>query len=93
MAGSFIATVVQYSIAFGLGIAGTVESHVNDGGSNVVLGYRGAYWLAMGFASVAFFLVVLFIRDDRFDPKVDTPEETSSDEEPIGDKREVGARV
>lgn len=93
VAGSFIATVVQYSIAFGLGIAGTVESHVNDGGTNVVLGYRGAYWLAIGFASVAFFVVVLFVRDNRFDSKVDAPEESSSDEEPIEDKREADAQV
>ncbi len=67
VAGSFIATVVQYSIAIGLGIAATVESHVNKGGSDIVLGYRGAYWLGIGFAAVAFFVVVLFVRDDRFD--------------------------
>ena len=66
VAGSFISTVVQYSIAIGLGIAATVESHVNKGGSDVVLGYRGAWWLAIGFAANAFFIVVLFIRDDRF---------------------------
>ncbi len=67
VAGSFIATVVQYSIAIGLGIAATVESHVNKGGTDIVLGYRGAYWLGIGFAAVAFFVVVLFVRDDRFD--------------------------
>ena len=67
VAGSFISTVVQYSIAIGLGIAATVESHVNKGGSDIVLGYRGAYWLGTGFASVAFFIVVLFVRDHRFD--------------------------
>lgn len=67
VAGSFIATVVQYSIAIGLGIAATVEAHVNKGGSDIVLGYRVAYWLGIGFAAVAFFVVVLFVRDDRFD--------------------------
>lgn len=67
VAGSFIATVVQYSIAIGLGIAATVESHVNKGGSDIVLGYRGAYWLGIGFAAVAFFIVALFVRDHRFD--------------------------
>jgi MFS family permease len=69
VAGSFISTVVQYSIAIGLGIAATVEAHVNKGGSDIVLGYRGAYWLGMGFAAVAFFVVVLFVRDHRFDGK------------------------
>ena len=67
VAGSFIATVVQYSIAIGLGIAATVEAHINKGGSDIVRGYRGAYWLGIGFGAVAFFVVVLFVRDNRFD--------------------------
>ena len=67
VAGSFISTVVLYSISIGLGIAATVEAHVNKGGSDIVLGYRGAYWLGIGFAAVAFFVVVLFVRDTRFD--------------------------
>ena len=67
VAGSFISTVVQYSIAVGLGIAATVESHVNKGGRDLVRGYRGAFWLGMGFAAVAFFVVVIFVRDHRFD--------------------------
>lgn len=75
VAGSFISTVVQYSISIGLGIAATVESHVNKGGSDIVLGYRGAYWLGIGFSAVAFFIVVLFVRDTRFDGKKDTPKE------------------
>ncbi|KAJ5574188.1 MFS transporter [Penicillium hispanicum] len=66
VAGSFISTVVQYSLALGLGIAATVEGHVNQSGHDVVLGYRGAWWLGMGFAAVAFFVVVFCIRDLRF---------------------------
>lgn len=67
VAGSFISTVVQYSIAIGLGIAATVEAQVNKGGTEIVLGYRGVYWLGTGFAAFAFFVVVLFVRDPRFD--------------------------
>ena len=67
VAGSFISTVVQYSIALGLGIAATVEEQVNQGGSDLVLGYRGAWWLGIGFSAVAFFIVVFFVRDHRFD--------------------------
>lgn len=67
VAGSFISTVVQYSIAVGLGIAATVEAHVNKGGSDIVLGYRGALWLGIGFAAVGFIVVVVFVRDHRFD--------------------------
>jgi hypothetical protein len=71
VAGSFISTVVQYSIAFGLGVAATIESHTNDGGKDIVSGYRGALWLGIGFAAVAFFIVVFFVRDNRFDKKGD----------------------
>ncbi|PYH84643.1 MFS general substrate transporter [Aspergillus uvarum CBS 121591] len=66
VAGSFISTVVQYSISIGLGIAATVEAHVNRGGDDVVRGYRGALWLGVGFAAIGFFIVALFVRDSRF---------------------------
>ena len=79
VAGSFIATVVQYSIAIGLGIAATVESHVNKGGKDIMLGYRGAYWLGIGFAALAFFVVVLFVRDHRFDGTHDAEEVKNDD--------------
>lgn len=61
VAGSFVSTVVQYSIAVGLGIAGVVEAHTR------LTGYRGAYWLGIGFAVLAFLVVVCFVRDHRFD--------------------------
>ncbi|PYH94526.1 MFS general substrate transporter, partial [Aspergillus ellipticus CBS 707.79] len=66
-AGSFISTVVQYAIAIGLGIAATVEAHVNQGGRDVVMGFRGPYWLGIGFAAVGLIIVVVFVRDHRFD--------------------------
>ena len=80
VAGSFISTVVQYSIAIGLGIAATVETHVNKGGSDILLGYRGAYWLGIGFAAVAFFVVVLFVRDNRFDGTKSAEKEVKSND-------------
>ena len=83
MAGSFISTVVQYSIAIGLGIAATVEAHVNKGGSDIVLGYRGAYWLGIGFAAVAFFVVVLFVRDHRFDGTKNAEKEVKSNDSTV----------
>jgi MFS family permease len=48
LAASLINTVVNYSISIGLGMAGTVESHVNDGGKNTLKGYRGAWYLGIG---------------------------------------------
>ena len=83
VAGSFISTVVLYSISIGLGIGATVEAHVNKGGSDVLLGYRGAYWLGIGFAAVAFCVVVLFVRDARFDGTKNAEKEIKSNEGPV----------
>lgn len=86
VAGSFVATVVQYSIAVGLGVAATVEAHVNKGGGDTVLGYRGAYWLGIGFAAVAFFVVVLFVRDHRFGgSRMDVETRVESSEGMVGE--------
>jgi MFS family permease len=78
VAGSFVSTVVQYSISIGLGIAATVEAHVNNGGKDIVRGYRGALWLGVGFAAIAFFIVVFFVRDSRFDKKDNEKDAASS---------------
>jgi len=80
VAGSFISTVVQYSIAIGLGIAATVETHASKGGKDIILGYRGAYWLGTGFAAVAFFVGILFIRDNRFDRTKNAKKEVQSND-------------
>ena len=83
VAGSFISTVVQYSISFGLGISATVEVHVNKDGSDVILGYRTVYWLGVGLAAISFIIVLLFVRDHRFDSEKDeggsTGEESSAE--------------
>lgn len=50
LAGSLVSTTVNYSISIGLGFAGTVESHVNNGGKDVLKGYRGALYMGVGFA-------------------------------------------
>jgi len=49
LAASLVNTVVNYSISIGLGMAGTVAGHVNDGGKNMLKGYRGAWYLGVGF--------------------------------------------
>ena len=69
VAGSFTGTVVLYAISLGLGIGATVEAHVNRHGADIVLGYRGALWLGIGFAAMAFFIVIIFVRDPRFTKK------------------------
>lgn len=51
LAASLVSTTVNYSISIGLGFAGTVESHVNDGGANTLKGYRGALYMGVGLAA------------------------------------------
>lgn len=52
MAASVVNTVVNYSISLSLGIAGTIERNVNQGGNDVLKGYHGALYLAMGLSGL-----------------------------------------
>lgn len=61
IAASLVNTVVNYSISIGLGMAGTVESHVNNGGKDVLLGYRGAWYLGIGLDGLGIMMAVLLI--------------------------------
>lgn len=45
----------------GLGFAGTVEVHTNEGGQNLLRGYHCAAYLATGLAAASLFLTC-FIR-------------------------------
>ncbi|MCJ1370004.1 hypothetical protein MMC20_001216 [Loxospora ochrophaea] len=64
IAASLVVTVVNYSISIGLGIAGTVESHVNDGGADVLGGYRGAWYAAIGLSGLGIMLSFYFVVDE-----------------------------
>lgn len=81
-ASSIVNTVVNYSIALGLGFAGVVETHVNDDGRNVLKGYRGAFYMGMGFAGAGVALAltnwVLHIRKSR--RSLDTKQEAEGKE-------------
>ncbi|KAJ5700827.1 hypothetical protein N7536_003840 [Penicillium majusculum] len=61
LAASLVATTVNYSISLGLGFAGTVETHVNDVGHNVLRGYRGALYMGIGLASLGLVLSICFM--------------------------------
>lgn len=72
---SLVNTVVNYSISLGLGFAGTVEVHVNNGGrtrDDLLAGYRGAFYMGIGFAALGTALSLAFwaytwIRGKRVD--------------------------
>ncbi|KIW73012.1 hypothetical protein PV04_01167 [Phialophora macrospora] len=64
IAASLITTIVNYSISLGLGFAGTVEVHVNNGGrspEDTLEGYRGAWYVGIGFAAMGLFISILFL--------------------------------
>lgn len=64
-AASLVSTVVNYSIASGLGLAGSIESHVNDHGADLLKGYRGAWALGIGFSGLGVILSLIFMYTAR----------------------------
>ncbi|KAJ5782242.1 hypothetical protein N7457_004016 [Penicillium paradoxum] len=63
VAASLVTTVVNYSISLSLGLAGTVEVHVNNGGTtpdDILKGYRGALYLAVGLGGLGMFLSMIY---------------------------------
>ncbi|KAI9726146.1 MAG: hypothetical protein M1828_001819 [Chrysothrix sp. TS-e1954] len=61
IAASLVSTFVNYSISLGLGLAGTVEGHVNDGGRDVLAGFRGAWYLGIGISGLGVGVSLLFM--------------------------------
>jgi MFS family permease len=64
IAASLVNTVVNYSISIGLGFAGTVEVHVNNGGKtpqDLLRGYRGAWYVGCGLSGLGMVLSIVFL--------------------------------
>lgn len=61
IAASLVNTVINYSISIGLGIAGTVESQVNDGGKKLLDGYRGAWYVGIGLDGLGILLAICLV--------------------------------
>jgi len=60
-AASLVSTVVNYSIASGLGIAGSIERHINNTGGSQLDGYRAAWYLGIGFSTLGVFISLFFV--------------------------------
>ena len=58
---SLVNTAVNYSISIGLGMAGTVETHVNGAGHELLVGYRGAWYLGTGLGALGMAISVCFV--------------------------------
>jgi general stress protein CsbA len=72
MAASLVNTVVNYSISIGVGVAGTVEIHVNKGGMAVadkLKGYRGALYVSIGLSALGVVTSLLFLLKMRMRQK------------------------
>ncbi|MCJ1275897.1 hypothetical protein MMC21_003702 [Puttea exsequens] len=64
IAASLVATIVNYSISLSLGFAGTIERHVDHGGVNkedLLLGFRGAWYMGIGLSGLGISLSLLFV--------------------------------
>lgn len=64
MGGALIGTIVNYSISLGLGFAGTIEVHVNHGGTtpaDILQGYRGAWYFGIGLTGIGIVLSLIFV--------------------------------
>jgi MFS family permease len=58
---SLVNTVVNYSISVGLGLAGTVQSNVDRDGSNILGGFRSAWYFGMGLSGTGIIVAVTFL--------------------------------
>ncbi|KAM0562925.1 hypothetical protein ACHAPJ_001765 [Fusarium lateritium] len=79
LAASLVNTFVNYSISIGLGFAGTVDLQLNDGGKNVLRGYRGAFYMGVGLSGlgVVVALIFCFVERRRSRTSEKMPRETS----------------
>lgn len=85
IAASLVSTVVNYGISLGVGIAGTVEVHVNNGGKNpedLLKGFRGALYLGIGLAGLGLLICLVYlVRDHWKGPANSNGEKSGTDSE------------
>lgn len=62
IAGSLVSLLQLYGASIGLGFAGTVEANTNDGGNDLIRGFRGALFFAIGLAAIALIINLLLAR-------------------------------
>jgi len=60
IAASLVVTTVNYSISLALGIAGTVETHTNNGGLDLLAGFRAAQYFGTGLGFLGVLLALCF---------------------------------
>lgn len=83
VAGSLVGTALNYGMALGIGLGGTVEAHTNSGGKNPLAGLRGAMYLGTGMAILGVAVVLAFVRvpKDRREGYYDEAETFKEDDQ------------
>jgi MFS family permease len=61
VAASLVVTVVNYSISLALGIGGTIEVNTNNGGMDILAGFRGAQFFGLGLGALGVVLAATFL--------------------------------
>ncbi|KAG9235256.1 major facilitator superfamily-domain-containing protein [Amylocarpus encephaloides] len=62
---SLVNTIINYSISVALGVAATIEEHVNDGGADLLAGYQGAWYLGIGVSAFGILVAVAYAFSER----------------------------
>lgn len=65
IASSLMGTLLTWGVSLGTGIGSTVEAQQNNGGDDLVKGYRGAFHLGIGLAVVSIIFPLIFIRLEK----------------------------
>lgn len=60
VAGSFINTIINYSIAMGLSLAANIERGVNPDGEKMLEGFRAAWFFGAGCAALGMVMTAIF---------------------------------
>ncbi|PUU79967.1 major facilitator superfamily domain-containing protein [Tuber borchii] len=60
VAGSFVSTIINYSIALGLSLAANIERGVNPDGAKMLEGFRAAWFFGAGCAALGMVMTAIF---------------------------------
>src|SRR5271170_7844389 len=69
IAGSLVATVVNYSISLGLGFAATADSEIARKTKNALTGIRAAWYVGAGLGVLGVFITLALLLKDGLDAR------------------------
>lgn len=78
IAGSLVGTLASYGLSTGLGFASTVEAYTNDGGGDIVGGFKHALYFGIGLATASILISIVLVRIPK-----DTRDGWDEDEEAV----------